>query len=224
MPINYQNGKIYKIINDENELVYYGATTLSLSQRLVQHRLDYKYYLEGKKKNKSTSIQILKYKNPIIVLVEDCPCERKEQLTARERFWIENNPCVNKVIPGRTKKQYNEDNRELQKKKCKQYHKDNIEAHKDRCKQYYEENKNKIKENLIKKYEKTREKQLEKITCECGCQICRHSLTRHKKSQKHINLMKQQEKDAKTIGHSVSVQNKIYNKDIPKDNEDKKKG
>ena len=36
-------------------------------------------------------------------------------------------------------------------------------------------------------------------------------------SYKYNDIMKQQEKDAKTMGHSVSIANKIYNKDIKKD-------
>ena len=46
---NYQNGKIYKIINDENDLVYYGSTTVPLWQRIGNHRKQYKSYLEQKR-------------------------------------------------------------------------------------------------------------------------------------------------------------------------------
>ena len=34
------------------------------------------------------------------------PCDRKEQLLARERHWIETAPNINSQIPGRTKKEY----------------------------------------------------------------------------------------------------------------------
>ena len=47
-----------------------------------------------------------------IVWIEDYPCERKEQLTARERYYIENINCVNKLIPGRTNHEYYEANEE----------------------------------------------------------------------------------------------------------------
>ena len=36
-------------------------------------------------------------------------------------------------------------------------------------------------------------------------------------SHKYNDMMKAQQKDAVTMGHSISVQNKIYNKDIKKD-------
>ena len=41
-----------------------------------------------------------------IVLVENVSCEAKEQLHPREIFYAENNQCLNKFIPGRTKKEW----------------------------------------------------------------------------------------------------------------------
>jgi len=40
-------------------------------------------------------------------------------------------------------------------------------------------------------YEKNKEKILEKITCECGCEVVKSSLLKHKKTKKHIDLMNQ---------------------------------
>ena len=51
-----------------------------------------------------------------ITLVEDCPCERKEQLLMRERYWIENTSCINITHPLRTSTEYHEDNKESIKK------------------------------------------------------------------------------------------------------------
>jgi hypothetical protein len=60
-------------------------------------------------------------------------------------------------------------------------------------KQYREKNSDKLKE-----YEKNRknkeerlEKAKEKITCQCGCLICKFVLSRHMKSKKHMNLISQ---------------------------------
>jgi len=44
----------------------------------------------------------------VITLVEKYRCETKDELHARERYYIENNKCVNKVIPTRTTKEYND--------------------------------------------------------------------------------------------------------------------
>ena len=106
---NYQNGKIYKIVNDDlPDLIYYGSTTLKLCDRIKTH----KYY--SKKKNKGGSGSLLfKIGKPKILLVENFSCNTKEELLKRERFYIENNKCINIEIPGRTKKELYEDKKEF---------------------------------------------------------------------------------------------------------------
>ena len=44
-------------------------------------------------------------------LVELYPCKSKEELEAREGYYIRNYDCVNKYIHGRTSKQYYNDNK-----------------------------------------------------------------------------------------------------------------
>ena len=97
------------ISDNTNGNVYYGSTTLSLSQRLADHKQYFE--LSPITKRYITCFEILKNKNYSITLVEDVPCQRKEQLLMRERFYIENNPCVNKCIPLRTHKEYNDDHK-----------------------------------------------------------------------------------------------------------------
>jgi hypothetical protein len=46
-----------------------------------------------------------------IIWVEDFPCERKDQLKARERYYIENRVCVNKNVPGRTHEEWYQANK-----------------------------------------------------------------------------------------------------------------
>lgn len=59
---------------------------------------------------------------PDIFLIEDFPCDRKEQLHARERHWIEQTPgCVNIKLPTRTYKEWYEANRETVCKKQRIY-------------------------------------------------------------------------------------------------------
>jgi len=109
----YNNGKIYKIVDNTNGNVYIGSTCEpTLARRLAGHRGVYNYYLNGGKVNKISSFDILENNNYSIVLLEDYPCERKDQLLARERFYIENNQCVNKNIPSRTSKEYYEQNKD----------------------------------------------------------------------------------------------------------------
>lgn len=99
---NYQDGKIYKIT--AGNLTYYGSTTQQLSKRLAKHRDNKKRYSQ---KNTS-SYTLLDMPDCKIILVEDYPCERREQLLAREAYYIDNNDCVNKCRPILTEEQRKE--------------------------------------------------------------------------------------------------------------------
>ena len=57
-----------------------------------------------------------------IELHETYPCASKEELHARENHWIRQLGTLNMAIPGRTDKEYREDNAELLKEKHKEYH------------------------------------------------------------------------------------------------------
>ena len=103
MPL--RNGKIYKIISSMTDKIYIGSTCLSLEQRLAIHKSSYKVFLNGKRRNVS-SFEIVKYEDCMILLIEEIQYESNNQLLDRERFYIENNNCVNLHIPNRTKKEY----------------------------------------------------------------------------------------------------------------------
>jgi hypothetical protein len=100
MSNKYQNAKIYKLTG--GGFTYIGSTTLKyLSQRMCQHRCP---------KNKTSSKQIVCFPDCQITLIETFPCQSKDELRARERYWIENTECVNKNIPGRTRDEWIADN------------------------------------------------------------------------------------------------------------------
>lgn len=100
--VNYGTGKVYKITSDQTDQVYVGSTCGPLSQRMAVHRSNIRAHAAGKT-NYTTSFAIVQYDDAVITLIEDCPCENKEQLHRRERFHIEATPnCVNRYIPGRT--------------------------------------------------------------------------------------------------------------------------
>ena len=113
--INLKNkldtAKIYKIVDNSNDNIYIGSTCDSLAQRLSEHKYDYKRYLKGIFHN-ITSFEIIKNNDYKIELLEDCNIKTKQGLIERERYYVENNVCVNKYIPGRTQKEYNDINRE----------------------------------------------------------------------------------------------------------------
>jgi hypothetical protein len=143
---NYSNGKIYRIFCNKTGLQYYGSTTQSLAKRMGHHKTQYI------RNGNISSKLILENGDYEIVLVEDYPCERKEQLHQRERFYIETMECVNKQIPTRTDKQYREDNKEYNKIRNKQYREEN----KDKIKEWVEENKEKLKLYRKAYYEKNK--------------------------------------------------------------------
>ena len=54
---NYQNGKIYKLVNTEGTLTYIGSTCQTLARRKAKHHSNYKCWKNGKA-NYITSFKI----------------------------------------------------------------------------------------------------------------------------------------------------------------------
>ena len=155
--------KIYKIVDNTNQNVYIGSTCRTLKERLSSHKGSYKSFLK-EVCNNMKSFDIIKNNDYQIELLENCNIKTKQELLTRERFFIENNDCLNKIVPGRTDKEY----REANKDKKKEY-----------LKEYYFDNKEKI--NI---------KRNQKIDCECGGKYARQHKARHFKSQKHQEFVK----------------------------------
>jgi hypothetical protein len=146
---DYSKTKIYKIESHLGDKIYVGSTAkFYLSQRFQQHKSAYKQWKEGKGSNVTSYELFDEYgvENCCIVLIEECPCNNKDSKNARESHYIRELQCVNKCIPGRTDKQYYEDNKNKIKERDKQYRENNKDKIKERDKQYYEDNKDKIKQ------------------------------------------------------------------------------
>jgi len=103
--MDYKNSKIYRIVCNETGLCYVGSTTSTLTKRLSRHKSNYKLFLNGTYSNLA-SFPIIEKGNYDIVLIEEYPCENKQQLHARERYYIETMECINKRIPNRPKQEY----------------------------------------------------------------------------------------------------------------------
>jgi hypothetical protein len=145
---NYGKGKIYKIVSDMTDKIYIGSTTKDyLKQRLSKHKYNYKQWLNGKT-NYMSSFEIVKNEDATIVLLESYPCNSKDQLLARERFYIEENKnlCINKQIPGRSQKEYAFANKD----KCAKIKRKHYDTYTDKMKEraiiHYNENKEKVLE------------------------------------------------------------------------------
>ena len=93
-----------------------------------------------------SSYEILGGGNYTIVLVELSPCNSKMELHQRERYYIENNECVNKVVPTRTREEYNVMNRSNISEYNAEYRLNNVEKIKEIEANYRLNNREKIKE------------------------------------------------------------------------------
>jgi hypothetical protein len=173
-PRDYSKGKVYKLECLNTGKVYVGHTTKQyLSQRLALHKQAYTQWLRTNKKY-MTSFEILKGGNFTITLLESYPCSSEDELKARERHWIETIENVNRYIPTRTFKEYLETNRDT----ILQWHRDNYQRNRDSIlsvkRDYWMRN----KEAITLKRQET-------VVCECGMELRKVNLTRHRMSQRH---------------------------------------
>jgi len=180
----YKDGKIYKVVCDETNLVYYGSTIQPLYKRFWQH----------KQKGAKNGCMTMKMTNPKIFLVEKFPCNDREELLMRERYYMEKNECCNKFKSIRTKEE-----KQVQMNKCR-YNYNNSENGKKKKKEWAENNKEKLREKQNERrlingrqaeYEKRKEKRRQEIPtiCVCGSSYKKHHKARHEKSNKHINFI-----------------------------------
>jgi len=105
-------GYIYKIYDNTNGNIYYGSTKESVSRRMTKHRNNYKRYIIEGKGNYTKSFDIFRNMDYSYSVVEKVEFNDKYELKTKERFYIENNECINKEIPNRTMKEYNQDKKE----------------------------------------------------------------------------------------------------------------
>ena len=116
---DYQNSKIYRLWCDETDKIYIGSTTLKLCNRLAHHKSSH---------NSCRSKTLFEISNNVkIELIENYPCNSKEELNKKEGEHIRGMDCVNKNIAGRTIIEWREDNKEDQRKKIREYKKKNKE-------------------------------------------------------------------------------------------------
>jgi hypothetical protein len=176
--MDYKNGKIYRLVCNVTGLQYIGSTTQPLSKRMYTHKSSYKRDIDT-----CSSKEVLDNGDFDIILIENFPCENKEELHKRERYYIESTNCVNKRIPTRGQKEYDEyykenfpekrkaikkkyydthqekilEYRELKKDDVKQYREDHKE-HIDKCKkEWYEKHKDDILKSRKELYDKNKE-------------------------------------------------------------------
>ena len=182
----YRNGKIYKVFNTIDDSIYIGSTVQSLSHRMIKHKDDVK----SNKEYQTTICKLMKQlgvEHFYIELVESYPCDSKEELNAREGFWIKQLATVNKQITGRSRKEHYQDNKIQIQEKSKEYRKqykiDNKETILARNKEYYQRTKEHKQE--YQKSEKVKEWKSTKVECPCGGSYTNCHKAAHLKCAKH---------------------------------------
>jgi len=136
-------GSVYKITDGEK--CYYGSTINPLNRRLGKH-----------KANSNCETKHMDKNNMVIELVEEV--EDKQQLLWRERYYMENNECINKHRPVITEEE----------------RKEWISNTK---KEYYIKNKEQIKQQHQQPY-----------YCVCGSVIRYSNKAAHLKTKKHLSI------------------------------------
>ena len=194
----YSNGKIYQILNHKTDDIYIGSTCNPLTKRFYYHK---SFYHDPKSQSRKLYAKMTEIglEHFYIELVEDFECESKEQLRAREGFFIRERATLNHMIEGRTRSEYlieekdkvNETRRRCYYNRIEQpgY----VEKRREASKIYRDENHEHVL-NMKKAYrdkcrEEINEKQNEVVICECGCESARGNLSRHHKSKMHQSLM-----------------------------------
>lgn len=195
--MDYKKAKIYQILNYIDNEVYVGSTCQPLSKRFSTHKSFMKL-----KPNIPLYQHMNKYdiSNFYIELIEEYPCENKEQLRAREGYYIRDRGTLNKLIAGRKIEEYRKDHYEQNKQEIllhmKEYYQQNKQSKTEKAKEQYHKNKTKVLLTRKNHYELNKEsinkKRKEKITCECGVIVQKCNLGDHKSTKKHQQYINQQ--------------------------------
>ncbi|RTL06742.1 hypothetical protein EKK58_04370 [Candidatus Dependentiae bacterium] len=175
-------GKIYCLKSTHTDKIYIGSTFDYLSSRFGKHKCDYKNNIN------ITAKEIMKFDDVFIELIENCGNIDKSELRKKEGEYINNNNnCINKRIDGRTRKEWENINKE----KINKYLITNKEKINENRRKNYKEKKDIILEQN-KKYrennkEKINEQKKKKIICSCGISYSKCHEARHLKSKFHLN-------------------------------------
>jgi hypothetical protein len=161
----YKEGFIYLIESADGCLKYIGSTS-NFQKRMNEHKCDYYRYV-NKKFHYCSSFDIIKDPGYTSKILEKHINIMDNDLRKREGEIIRQYKGVNKIITGRTQKEWRIDNND----KIKTYSKNYNESHKA------EINK--------------------KMTCKCGGRYTKINKTHHEKSTLHKDFLKKQEDQQK---------------------------
>ena len=169
---------IYEIICNITNEKYYGST--KRRDRLKYHK---------SASNSCVSRQIIDRGDYIFRIIETLDNPTKHALLTKEKEYIKNNECINKMSPIRTLEELKEYEKEYNKKQYASNKNDILKQQRE----YYINNKNRIDERVKKYYNENREKiqniRKEKLLCVCGEEYTIQNRARHCKTIKHIDFI-----------------------------------
>jgi hypothetical protein len=198
----YKNGKIYKIISKYTDMIYIGSTVKAkLKTRLNEHRYSFNH------NGSMDSRNMFLWDDAEIKLIENYPCESKEQLTTREQYYMDLYPdyIVNVRKAYSDKKEYNrnlyqkkkeegtlsirKDNKEYMKNWYKKNRERELEKAKQNREDYSAEKKE--RDRKYRESEKGREKRRANEKLKKLCEYCDKLITKgnfhtHKKTKLHL--------------------------------------
>jgi hypothetical protein len=150
-------GSIYAIRSHQTPNIYIGSTIQILCKRFGGHKRDYK-----NQQKYCSSFEIIQYEDAYIELIEIVEYNEKSELFAREGYYIRTMECVNKLIMGRTHKEYAKEWYDENKKRIleerKKYAIDNKDKIKEYQTKYKNDNREKIKKQQNEKYRQKKDK------------------------------------------------------------------
>jgi len=170
----YKNGKVYKIIHNQSDIVYIGSTFNRLNDRFYCHKQDH-----GMGKTLSICKYFTEYgiENFKIILIKEYKVIDKKHLLMYEQLWM--NKIKNINLNKSFQPLFKERNKKYYKERNKEYYKEHREKNKDIIKEY---NKEYYEINKEQRKEKLKEKTICKV---CNLEIRKDSLLRHEKTKKH---------------------------------------
>ena len=198
--VNYSKGLVYKLCcNDTNITDIYVGSTTNFIRRKCTHKSAC-----NNENDKHHNIHVYKFirnnggwDNWSMILLREYSATNKKRLERKEhKYIVKLKATLNYRIPTRTPEQSYETNKQVMNERKKEYYKVNKDVILNRNKAYRETNKQVISEQKKEFYkdnnDEIKRKHNERIECDCGCITSRSNLAKHKKTQKHKDLMNEQ--------------------------------
>ena len=218
----YNNGKIYSIRSPHTEYIYIGSTIQPLSKRFSGHKGAYSSFIKKGVAQYCKCFDILKLGDAYIELIENFSCDTKEHLLKKEGEIIRRykDICINKVINGRTLKQYREEHKDRIiefRKKYRDEHKDELNNY---SRQYYNDNKDILKQKQKDKQKKINDEKKQKNeeykqTEEYKQVIAERRKRKTEMDKIRISKLSLEEKEKRRIRHNELLQIRRISKNKP---------